>query len=333
MTARDGKLVAILGGSTAIYLALALMMGVLPGIWLSHTLAGPGLAPLTSEQEAGREVYVSEGCSYCHTQQIRPLSTDTIFGRPSAPSDFAYQTPELLGSERTGPDLTNIGVRQPSPDWQYMHLFEPRSVVPQSIMPAFPWLFRVLDRAPAGETPVPVPKPFAPERGVVIPTARARALLAYLLSLKQPPLPEQAGVTGAATPAPATAPSPAQVAPPQAAAQAAAGFDAATGAKQFAETCTVCHGATGQGVPGAFPPLAGDPVVNAADPTQQIRTILNGLSGKTINGTAYQAAMPPFAGQLSDLQIMQIIDHERSTWGNHAPLVSQKDVAAQRANH
>ena len=126
MTPLDGKLVAILGGSTAIYLALAVMMGVLPGIWLSRTPAGPGVAQLTPEQDAGRQVYVSEGCSYCHTQQIRPLSTDTVFGRPSAPGDFAYQTPELLGSERTGPDLTNIGVRQPSPVWQYMHLFEPR---------------------------------------------------------------------------------------------------------------------------------------------------------------------------------------------------------------
>lgn len=331
MMARNAKLMAILGGSTAIYLALAVMMGVLPGIWLSRTPAGPDVAQLTPEQDAGRQVYVSEGCSYCHTQQIRPLSTDIVFGRPSAPGDFAYQTPELLGSERTGPDLTNIGIRQPSPVWQYMHLFEPRSVVPQSIMPAFPWLFRVVDQAPAGEAAVPVPKPFAPAHGVVIPTASAKALLAYLLSLKQPKLSEQAGVPGVATPAPAS--SPAQAAPAPVTTQPAPGFDAAAGAKQFADACAVCHGATGQGVPGAFPPLVGDPVVNASDPTQQIRTILNGLSGKTINGTAYEAAMPPFAEQLSDTQIMQIIDHERSSWGNHAPMVTEKDITAQRANH
>jgi cytochrome c oxidase cbb3-type subunit 2 len=326
MTAHNGKLVAILGGSTAIYLTLAVMMGVLPGIWLSHIPAGPGVVPLTSEEDTGRQVYVSEGCAYCHTQQIRPLPTDTVFGRPSAPGDFAYQTPELLGSERTGPDLTNIGVRQPSAVWQLMHLYEPRSVVPQSIMPAFPWLFRVVDQAPAGEAPVPVPKLFAPEHGVVIPTAHAKALLAYLLSLKQPKLPEQAPAHG-----PAAAPPLAQTAPPTA--QAAPGFDAAAGAKLFADTCAVCHGANGQGVPGAFPPLAGDPVVNAADPSQQIVTILNGLSSKMINGTTYEAAMPAFADQLSDNQIMEIIGHERSSWGNHAPLVTEKDIAAQRTKH
>jgi cytochrome c oxidase cbb3-type subunit 2 len=86
---------------------------------------------------------VASGCSYCHTQQVRPLPQDAVFGRPSAPGDFTYQTPELLGSERTGPDLTNVGARQASTVWQYIHLYNPRAVVPQSIMPAFEWLFEV----------------------------------------------------------------------------------------------------------------------------------------------------------------------------------------------
>ncbi len=98
----------------------------------------------------GRDVYVANGCSYCHTQQVRPLDQDKVFGRPSAPGDFTYQTPELLGSERTGPDLTNIGERQPSEVWQYIHLYNPRAVVPQSIMPAFDWMFQVVDQAPPG---------------------------------------------------------------------------------------------------------------------------------------------------------------------------------------
>lgn len=322
MTPHNRKLAAILGGSTAIYLALAVMMGVLPGIWLSDTPPGPGVKPLTAEQNAGRQVYVAEGCSYCHTQQIRPLSTDTGFGRPSAPGDFAYQTPELLGSERTGPDLTNIGSRQPSTVWQFMHLYEPRSVVVQSIMPAFPWLFRVVEAAPEGESPVPVPKPFAPTHGIVIPTARAKALVAYLLALKQPTLPQPAAAVTRKAPA---------VTPTAAAAVPA--FDAITASRLFADHCAVCHGAEGAGVPGAFPPLAGDPVVNAPDPTEHIRTVLHGLSGKTVSGTAYQAAMPPFADQITDQQIADIIDHERSSWGNHAPLVAAKDVAAQRAQH
>ncbi len=114
MTPHDRMLVAIFGTSASVFLLLSLAMGVWPGMSLSRIPPGPGVAPLTEQQAKGRSVYVAEGCSYCHTQQVRPLPTDTIFGRPAAPSDFAYQTPELLGSERTGPDLTNIGARQPS---------------------------------------------------------------------------------------------------------------------------------------------------------------------------------------------------------------------------
>ena len=183
------KLVLIAGGSTLVYACLALLMGVWPGIELSQTPAGPGVVPLTALQAEGRDVYVANGCSYCHTQQVRPLPQDKIFGRPSAPGDFAYQTPELLGSERTGPDLSNVGVRQPSTVWQYIHLYNPRAVVPESIMPAFDWMFKVVDQAPPGTTPVPLPEAYAPAHGIVVPDRKAEALVTYLLSLKQPAFP------------------------------------------------------------------------------------------------------------------------------------------------
>jgi cytochrome c oxidase cbb3-type subunit II len=79
------KLLLIAGGSTLVYAILAVLMGVLPGIELSKTVPGPGVSPLTSLQAEGREVYVANGCSYCHTQQVRPLQQDKVFGRPSAP--------------------------------------------------------------------------------------------------------------------------------------------------------------------------------------------------------------------------------------------------------
>jgi len=183
---RMNKLVLIAGGSALVYASLSLLMGVLPGVELSRTPPGPGVEPLTPLQAEGRDVYVANGCSYCHTQQVRPLPQDKIFGRPSAPGDFAFQTPELLGSERTGPDLTNVGVRQASTVWQFIHLYNPRAVVPESIMPAFDWMFKVVDQAPAGTAPVPLPKAYAPARGIVVPDHRAEALVAYLLSLKQP---------------------------------------------------------------------------------------------------------------------------------------------------
>jgi cytochrome c oxidase subunit 2 len=111
---------------------------------------------------------------------------------------------------------------------------------------------------------------------------------------------------------------------------AAAGFDyAKTGPNLYAANCEACHGAAGTGVPGAFPSLMGDPVVTAHDPTTQIKTVLHGLSGKTIRGKSYSGAMPPFA-QLSDDDIAAIIDHERTTWGNNAPIITPDEVKRAR---
>jgi cytochrome c oxidase cbb3-type subunit 2 len=254
-----------------------------------------------------------------------------VFGRASAPGDFAYQTPELLGSERTGPDLTNIGVRQPSPVWQYIHLYNPRAVVPASIMPSFAWMFDVVDKAPAGVTPVPLPKAYAPAQGVVVPRREAQALLAYLLSLKQAPLPtdQTAAASGqpmAATDKPANAP--AMAAMPAATGNA---YDAAKGEQLFSANCSACHQATGEGVPDAFPPLKGNAAVNDADPAQHIRTVLYGLENTVVGGVKYESPMPEFGSMLSDADIANIIDYERSSWGNHGKPITAQQVAAERA--
>ena len=319
------KLMLIAGGSTLVYAVLALLMGVLPGIKLSNTPPGPGVIPLTALQAEGRGVYVASGCSYCHTQQVRPLQQDKVFGRPSAPGDFAYQTPELLGSERTGPDLTNIGARQPSDTWQYIHLYNPRAVVPQSIMPAFDWMFEVVDSAPPGVTPVALPKAFAPTYGVVVPRRDARALVAYLSALKQPPFPDAGAPsisgTGASGGAPASVPAPTRT----------GGDDAAKGQALFTATCAACHQATGEGLPGAFPPLKGNPAVNDADPTQHIHVVLHGLQGTRIGGILYASPMPPFGTILSDADVANIINYERRSWGNHGVPATVEQVAAERA--
>jgi cytochrome c oxidase cbb3-type subunit 2 len=312
------KLVLIAGGSTAIYACLAVLMGVLPGIDQSRVPAGPGVQPLTALQAEGREVYVANGCSYCHTQQVRPLNQDKVFGRPSAPGDFAYQTPELLGSERTGPDLTNIGARQPSEVWQYIHLYNPRSVVPDSIMPAFDWLFSVVAEAPAGENPVPLPKAYAPARGVIVPTPKARALVAYLASLKQPPIPGF-GMAAAATVSGANE-------------STQTDYDAAKGRALFTANCSACHQASGEGLPGTFPPLKGSGVVTKDDATKHMHVVLNGLQGEKAGGVVYASPMPPFAAMLSDADIADIIDYERSSWGNNGKPVTTAQVAAERAH-
>jgi cytochrome c oxidase cbb3-type subunit 2 len=322
------KLVLIAGGSTLVYAGLALMMCVLPGIELSNVPAGPGVEPLTALESEGREVYVANGCSYCHTQQVRPLNQDKVFGRPSTAGDYKYQTPELLGSERTGPDLTNIGARQPSSVWQYIHLYNPRAVVPESIMPSFGWLFGVVDRAPAGVTAVPLPKAYAPARGVVVPTHRAEALIAYLASLKQTPLPgaEGAASGGQAMAGPATtATASAGVTSP------AGGYDAAKGAALFTANCSACHQANGEGLPGAFPSLKNDAVVDKDDATKHIQVVLQGLHDAKVSGVVYSSVMPPFAATLSDAEIADIVDYERSSWGNHGKPVDAAQVAAERA--
>jgi cytochrome c oxidase cbb3-type subunit II len=174
--------------SAAIYGVLAIAMGMVPGIILSGTQPTPGLHPLTAQEARGRDIYVSEGCAYCHSQVVRPLKQDLVFGRPSIGGDYAYATPELLGDHRNGPDLTNIGSRQPSTIWQYIHLWNPRAVVHDSIMPRYSWLFDVKNAAQAGDEVVPLPPGFGPSNAVVVTNERSRALVAYLESLKQVPL-------------------------------------------------------------------------------------------------------------------------------------------------
>lgn len=178
----------LVASAAVIYGAFCILMGVVPGMVLSHERPLPGVNPLNAQQARGRDVYVSEGCSYCHTQNVRPLMQDKIFGRPSVGGDYVYDTPQLLGTERTGPDLTNIGLRQPSDVWQYIHLWDPRAVVHDSIMPRYTWLFTVKKRADPGDITVPVPPGFGPSGGVIVATRRARDLVAYLKSLKQVPL-------------------------------------------------------------------------------------------------------------------------------------------------
>lgn len=321
----------IFGGALLLYIVIVLIIAVGPAIDLAQTPPGPGVQPLTPLQEEGRQVFASNGCDYCHTLQVRPLPEDKSFGRPSAPGDFAYATPEMLGSERTGPDLTNVGNTKPSDVWQYIHLYDPRAVEPHSIMPNFKFLFQVVgeDNVPEGATPVPVPAAFAPPHGVVIPTQKAKALVAYLLSLKQQPIPGYTMNDGMGGPTSAAAPT--SSSPASSAAAGGYTFDAAKGKQLFTANCSACHQATGEGVPGAFPPLKGNAAVDNADPTLHLHTILDGAHGVTIGGVKYTSAMPPFAGQLNDTEIADIANYERSSWGNSAKHVTPADVAAIRA--
>ena len=100
-----------------------------------------GLKPLTAMQLEGRDIYIREGCVGCHSQMIRPMRAETErYGHYSVAGESVYDHPFLWGSKRTGPDLARVGGRY-SDDWHRAHLMNPRDVVPESNMPAFPWLF------------------------------------------------------------------------------------------------------------------------------------------------------------------------------------------------
>jgi len=134
-------------GLMVLLIVLLVMVGGLVQIvplFFMHSTTEPveGLKPYTALQVVGRDVYVREGCYGCHSQMIRPFRAETErYGHYSLAGEFVYDHPFQWGSKRTGPDLARVGGRY-SDEWQRVHLHNPRDVVPESIMPGYPWLER-----------------------------------------------------------------------------------------------------------------------------------------------------------------------------------------------
>jgi cytochrome c oxidase cbb3-type subunit 2 len=106
----------------------------------STTQPVEGLKPYTALQQAGRDIYTREGCYNCHSQMIRPLYAETLrYGHYSVAGEFVWDHPFQWGSKRTGPDLHRVGGKY-SDEWHRVHLNNPRDLVPESNMPAYPWL-------------------------------------------------------------------------------------------------------------------------------------------------------------------------------------------------
>ncbi|TVZ28621.1 cytochrome c oxidase cbb3-type subunit 2 [Gillisia sp. Hel_I_86] len=307
-----------------IFVALSILVAIVPAFQMQATVPIPSQEPLTPQEKKGLRVYVSENCAACHTQQVRGIAMDDMWGdRPSLPSDYFYskqrldvwrQSPSLLGSERTGPDLTNIGARQPSEDWHLMHLYNPRSVVSESIMPSYSWLFKEMDSTAVTQDDViiPIPKEFYNKPGKkVVATQEALQLVAYLKSLKQTKLPDGS--------APLFIPALEKI---QTGNTEGSNNNAGlSGEKLYNTSCVACHQANGKGIPGAFPSLVGSGFVNDENPEMLIKIILQGYDARSEFGV-----MPPFADQLSDAEIAAIATHERTSWGNDAPAVKEEDV-------
>jgi cytochrome c oxidase cbb3-type subunit 2 len=163
----------------------------LPFLQLKDVPAPEALKPYSPGQARGRNAYIANGCIACHTQQPSTTGAGIAdaqrgWGRASVAADYHYDSPPLLGTMRTGPDLFNIGERQPSEDWHLGHLYQPRLYVPGSVMPGFPYLFEIKNKAETtkGDRVVPLPEGAIPDGKVVVAGEEALNLVAYLTGMK-----------------------------------------------------------------------------------------------------------------------------------------------------
>jgi cytochrome c oxidase cbb3-type subunit 2 len=137
------KKVGLMGVLIAIVISIGGLVEIVPLYFQSSvTSPAPGVVPYEALRLAGRDVYLREGCYNCHSQMIRPFRAETErYGPYSLAGESVYDHPFQFGSKRTGPDLARVGGRY-SDDWHRVHFNNPRDVVPESNMPAYPWLVR-----------------------------------------------------------------------------------------------------------------------------------------------------------------------------------------------
>lgn len=183
------KTVGFIIAATGILVFATLLLIVIPSVQLVQVPPEKELKPYTEEELRGRAQYVNLGCVYCHSQQPRDPSQapdgQRGWGRPSTPGDYVYDYPHQLGTMRTGPDLFNIGVRQPSDDWHLTHLYQPRALVDWSVMPAYPFLFEWKSYFNGVDVQVKLPDKYKPAEGVIVAKKEALELVAYLKALKR----------------------------------------------------------------------------------------------------------------------------------------------------
>jgi cytochrome c oxidase cbb3-type subunit 2 len=317
--------IKLFGLATLLFVGLTIVVAIVPALQNQNNNAPlPGVEPLSGSALEGKQIFIANGCVACHTQQVRNVEMDNMWGnRPSIAADYAtssrmswwMNSATLMGTERTGPDLTHVGNRLASADWHLVHLFNPRIVVEESIMPSYPFLFDVKQKAEEGDRVVQIPPALLKnETDIVVAREEALQLVAYLQSLKQQPLPDGT------------------VAQPFLYKKEKAEVEAGTelpkeeildGSQLYAANCQACHQANGEGLKGAFPPLKGSRIVNDENPAILIQIIMTGYNAREEYGEM------PAIGTLNNLsasEIAAIINHERSSWGNQATTVSIETV-------
>lgn len=307
--------------ATALFCLLMLFVAIFPALNNQNDNAPlPNSVALTNEEFEGKKVYISEGCVGCHSQQVRNVEMDKVWGdRPNIAADYArivrtsllQNTATLMGTERTGPDLTNIGIRQASIDWHLLHLYNPRAVVKESIMPAHPWLFEVKENPAEKDVIVNVPSDFMNgKNGKVVASEKVLNLVAYLLSLKQVELPD------------GSQPEFLYKKPPKAKGESSEeeGLD---GEALYAANCQSCHQPNGEGLKGAFPPLKGSAIVLDDNAQTMLEIIMIGYNAREEYGV-----MPAVGNnnKLTAEEVTAIMNHERTSWGNNARKVTLEEI-------
>lgn len=305
-----------------LFIGLTIVVAIMPAINNQENNASlPGYEPLSQEAYQGKKSFIANGCVACHTQQVRNVDMDNVWGsRPGIPADYAgisrtdfwRNTATLMGTERTGPDLTNIGSRQPSLAWNLLHLYQPRAVVEKSIMPAYPWLFEEKNELAEGDVEVVIPDAYRKGiSGKIVATQEALQLVAYLQSLKQTPLPDgktpmeflykkeiPVEVNGNNKNLP-------------------------DGKLLYSKNCMSCHQANGEGLKGAFPPLKGSPIVLGDDLELFVNIIMLGYDARPEYAVMNAVGLD---NNLTPEEVTAIINHEKTSWGNNAKTVTPEEV-------
>lgn len=309
-------------GTAALFFAgLTIPVAILPAVWnQDNNQPLPAAVALSPDAVKGKAIFIANGCVACHTQQVRNVDMDKMWGsRPSLAADYAdnhrtdvwRNTATLMGTERTGPDLTDIGNRQPGKDWNLVHLYNPRIVVKESIMPAYSWLFTIKKEPSASDVIVNVPAPYLyGKEGKVVATKDALYLVAYLQSLKQTRLPDGSDV-------------PAFLYKKEEKKAAGTAGTEPDGKALYTASCQSCHQANGEGLPGAFPPLKGSAVVTGDNLELYVDIIMNGYDARAEYG-----AMAAVGTNMewTEHEVAAVINYERSSWGNSGKKVTPEEI-------
>ena len=313
----------LFGAALTLFVGLTLIVAILPAFNNQENNATlPNFEPLGEAATLGKKSFISNGCVACHTQQVRNVEMDKVWGeRPGIAADYAgvtrtdfwRNTATLMGTERTGPDLTNVGKRQPSLAWNLLHLYQPRAVVEESIMPAYIWLFEVKNEVGENDVEVSVPEEFRKGvSGKIIAKKEALDLVAYLQSLKQTPLPDgnpPIEFLYKKTDIPV--------------ASQENNLNLPDGKLLYSKYCMACHQANGEGLKGAFPSLKESSIVMGDDLELFVSIIMLGYDARPEYAVMNAVGID---NNLTAEEITAIINHEKTSWGNNAKTVSSDEV-------